>query len=428
MKQKLDFSEYGMEVTFSDSDKQQDEQLYQTENSLDQPKASQELVAKSPNSSSVVKHNIPTPNFKKDKPMSLIVSDLEPKFSNNVLFRSNNKKSVDSSKLHDIHSLGTLREFIEVKKKAGEKPDFRVVVDCHMKLWFAKESHKRFPSPPHFGLVAANSKDAICLTAGNLFLTEDYSTLKAISNKSGDFTPDFDSIKWLLAILVYNEERLPFKLPDVLTVIHQIDTTYVGKYEWPMAEIKDWLAESWLNNELISLEQKEAITRQTHDKKTVKLQGTPKSLAHVSIHEEGELYTECNNTDAQASSSSAPEASKKRRLIHPFIIPTTPTKRAPRSQDSLGNETGDASERSIYSSYSSATEHATSSSFSPLPDSSPSARTQTTSNGFNRSRMFAVSPPSVSRRLAFENLETLNFNSEPSSDNESETNEKAPRG
>lgn len=424
MKQKLDSSEYGdMDVTFSGSDEQQDEQLYPIEDSLDQPKASQVLSAKCSNSSRVIKEGTPKPEFKNSKRRTLSVSDLKSKFDTQVLFRSNNKKSVNSSESHDIHSLRTLSEFIEIKKKAGEEPDFRVVVDRDMNLWFAKESHTGTPSPPHFGLVATKSKEAFCLTAGNLFLSEDYSTLKAISNKSGDFTPAFDSLKWLLAILVYNEARLPFKLPDFLTVIHQVDTSYVGEYKWPMVEIRDWLAKSWLNNEVISLEQKEAIIRQSHDKKTVKLQGTPKSLAHVRIHE-GELHTECNNTDAQASSSSAPETSKKRSLTTSFIIPTpTPKKRVPQSRDSLDNETGDVSERPIYSS---ATEQATSSLFSPLPPSSPSARAQTTSNEFSRFRMFAIAPQSLARRLAFESSETLNFNSEPSSDNESVTNENTP--
>lgn len=169
------------------------------------------------------------------------VDSLSPSLYPPSEFNSNNLKQCGVDRDYIIHSLATLHLLLHEKLLNKEKRDLRFIVDTQGKAWFARESHNKYPSPAHYEMTGAPQNEAKCRTAGNLWFSDDYKTLLKINNKSGDFKPDFDSIKWFLAILVLNEEQLPFRLPEVLIVEELINSRYIDVYEWNVSDIRTWV-------------------------------------------------------------------------------------------------------------------------------------------------------------------------------------------
>ncbi|PWY55871.1 hypothetical protein DGG96_10185 [Legionella qingyii] len=174
-------------------------------------------------------------------------SKLEQLFSTppdqNDKFHSNNLKKITRTSEYLIHSLATLGQLLTEMKQGEETPVLRYLVCLNKLAWFARESHSNAPdAPAHFKMTGSPQNQAFCKTAGNLFFSEDYSTLIKINHKSGDFRPSFDSIKWILAILVINETCLPFNLPEVL-IIDELDHNgkTIGTHQCSIASIKNWL-------------------------------------------------------------------------------------------------------------------------------------------------------------------------------------------
>ncbi|USQ13428.1 hypothetical protein J2N86_12155 [Legionella lytica] len=158
-------------------------------------------------------------------------------------FRSNNSTKITRDFVYSIHSLATLGTLLTEKKQGKEVPDLRYLVDVNGVAWFARETHNDAPiAPAHYKMTGSPRNAAYCKTAGNLFFSEDYSTLIRINHKSGDFRPSFDSIKWILAIFVANEDRLPFKLPEIL-IIDELNHTgkVIQSHQCSIADIKKWL-------------------------------------------------------------------------------------------------------------------------------------------------------------------------------------------
>ncbi|MDR3503473.1 MAG: hypothetical protein P4L79_12925 [Legionella sp.] len=190
-------------------------------------------------------------------------------------FRSNNSKKINCDLEYFIHSLATLGELLAEKKLGGEVPDLRYLVDTNGQAWFARETRDNAPiAPPHYRMTGSPRNAAYCKTAGNLFFSEDYSTLIKVNHKSGDFRPSFASIKWILAILVANEDRLSFKLPEALT-IEELD--HNGKvtdtHQCSIADIKKWL-QTFKENTALTLK----LKAQDAETKTVRYESERRSL------------------------------------------------------------------------------------------------------------------------------------------------------
>lgn len=205
------------------------------------------------------------------------------------------------SRTFTIYSLSTLKQLIGEKIKKHEKADFRVVIDGDKIARFARESHEGIPSPPHYGLVASQAKNAKCLTAGNIFLSSDYKTLIKISNKSGDFTPSCDSLKWLVAILILNEKDLPFSLPDTLQVEKYENSRIIKTYNWPLNEIRDWFGKADINDEL-----KAKLKAQKHDNQSITL-----------VASESYTNVQSSNNRAKNSLEQIPSSNWERESFRP---------------------------------------------------------------------------------------------------------------
>ena len=164
----------------------------------------------------------------------------------------------------DIYSISTLKTLLDEKEKNKELPDLRFLVDLDKNALFARETHQRIPAPAHYQMTGELQKNACCITAGNLFLSPNYKQLLKANHKSGDFRPSFDSLKWFIAILILNEKRLPFSLPEKL-IIEELN--YSGKVirtlEWNVAELRSWVMKVFTDEKIVShlLEQEQKIRK-----------------------------------------------------------------------------------------------------------------------------------------------------------------------
>ena len=115
-----------------------------------------------------------------------------------------------------------LPELIEVLRLKTEDPyTIRFLVDMGRNLWFAEEGLPSAHIPAHYQMTNEDNKVAGCIAAGNLSFSEDYKHIIALNNKSGDFHPDFDTIKWPLAILIANTTQLStlgVDLPEAIKI------------------------------------------------------------------------------------------------------------------------------------------------------------------------------------------------------------------
>nr|MBN5935936.1 hypothetical protein [Legionella anisa] len=145
-----------------------------------------------------------------------------------------------------VNSLSTFKQLLARE----EETIFRFLVDTAGKLWFAFETRPHNKAPKHFQMTGDPLETACCLTAGNIkFKDKAGAVLKNISHRSGDFHPSFLSLRWLMAILLLNEELLPFKLPKFI-VIKEIKNKKIYKHIWRLKRIKKWL-DSFRHNETL---------------------------------------------------------------------------------------------------------------------------------------------------------------------------------
>lgn len=136
-----------------------------------------------------------------------------------------------------VNSLSTLKQLLVQEKETI----FRFLVDMEGKLWFAFETRPHNKAPKHFQMTGDPLETACCLTAGNIkFKDNTGAVLKNISHRSGDFYPSFLSLRWFMAILIINEELLPFKLPSFF-VIKEIKNRKIYKHVWRLKRVKKWV-------------------------------------------------------------------------------------------------------------------------------------------------------------------------------------------
>jgi hypothetical protein len=138
---------------------------------------------------------------------------------------------------YSINSLSTFQELLA----PGEDNIFRFLVDTGGKLWFAYENRPPNKAPKHFQMTGAPFKSASCFTGGNIkFKNKNGVVLKNINHRSGDFYPSFLSLRWVLAILIVNEDLLPFRLPKFI-IVKEIKNEKIYKYVWRLKRVKKWV-------------------------------------------------------------------------------------------------------------------------------------------------------------------------------------------
>lgn len=136
-------------------------------------------------------------------------SDIFSASLSTTLCRSSNLGRLSRHSTYKIYPVCKLNELVaDVREDAHPLREFRYLVDADQRLWFAREGGPNGIIPEHYKMTGEPSSTAKCLAAGNITFSDDYKFIVSVNHKSGDFRPQFDSIKWVLAILVASEPCL----------------------------------------------------------------------------------------------------------------------------------------------------------------------------------------------------------------------------
>jgi hypothetical protein len=135
-----------------------------------------------------------------------------------VQFDLRAKRTWPDDEVYALYTVNTLLNFIEIieqkqKPQNQEERCMRFLVSSRFELWFGFEGRPSRTNkiPPHSRITGVVG-DKECITAGNIFYDSDGKTIVGISNKSGNFCPDYDSIKWALVIMFLCEVKFSDKI------------------------------------------------------------------------------------------------------------------------------------------------------------------------------------------------------------------------
>ncbi|WP_133130326.1 hypothetical protein [Legionella yabuuchiae] len=125
----------------------------------------------------------------------------------------------------------------------------RYLLDEEYALWFGLEGFPGARIPAHYQLTGKTRDEATCLAAGNIQFSSDFKTIVAINNKSGDFRPSFESIKWGLAVLIHNREQISdvVQFSDTLCIESSVP---FRQNRYTMSELVEWVSTSFSSKEL----------------------------------------------------------------------------------------------------------------------------------------------------------------------------------
>lgn len=156
-----------------------------------------------------------------------------------------------------------LKEQIEAAKTKG-KTEFvlRYTMTLDKAVLFAGENG--FPNQmPHFRMTGEAQAAANILAAGNLKIKiRDDGSLELLflNHKSGDFWPDFNSVRWILAALVFNQDRISSLTGEngdtislKLSTILSVDELWAGSggvkqcHQWALDSIITWVTSHMAN-------------------------------------------------------------------------------------------------------------------------------------------------------------------------------------
>ncbi|MBA2711613.1 MAG: hypothetical protein H0U57_13620 [Tatlockia sp.] len=125
--------------------------------------------------------------------------DHTPNFIGNHSSRNN---KIDGD--YRIYTLNTLNELVEKERlsSSNDKPvTLRFLLTPAYELLFAREGIPSNNIPPHFAMTDKSQIEARCITAGNVKINKE-GKIVYISNKSGDFTPVWDSLQFGISALL----------------------------------------------------------------------------------------------------------------------------------------------------------------------------------------------------------------------------------
>jgi hypothetical protein len=225
-----------------------------------------------------------------------VTSKIDDIFSSKTQFKkiaSNNFKKITQSKSYPIYSINTVGELIkelwfndddgdDIENQqlntrydssfgtdsigdAKKKLRFLVTDDTKgYSLWFALEGYH---GPSHYQMTGNSNRFAQCIAAGNITLSSDCKTLVHLNNESGDFCPDFDTLRVVIWLLWLNRDELPFALPDSLTVRGSM-----SEFVLPQDEITTWVNKISSDKDLVSKLKAQPIEKKvvTYEKPNLK--------------------------------------------------------------------------------------------------------------------------------------------------------------
>lgn len=136
-----------------------------------------------------------------------------------------------------IYSWMALDELIKVLKKQPrdtfdpendrlERFSIRFVIDKIGNPWFALEGEVSAVTPAHSQMVDQD----VVLTAGNIVLSEDYTTIIEITNKSGHYLPEFKTLVFFIKMLfaVEADPRFSLKIaPEMKIVRYEKQSSFI---------------------------------------------------------------------------------------------------------------------------------------------------------------------------------------------------------
>lgn len=132
--------------------------------------------------------------------------------------RQPRKPRRDNSYEHTLYPVEALESLIGILRERNDpdhdlKYSVRYIVDENRGMWFSFEGVASFSTPGHREMASR------CLAAGNVFFSDDYTSITKITHCSGDFRPDVGSLVWPLAILAAKD--MPFHDSFSLQIIDQ---------------------------------------------------------------------------------------------------------------------------------------------------------------------------------------------------------------
>jgi len=196
-----------------------------------------------------------------------------------TLFGSSEEAEISTSRLSRSREQELNCELVSLANLKGmlvgttPKLKLRFIVDTDGMLWFALEGIPSSRIPAHFQMTGSPFLQAKCLAAGNFsFIKEKENepyTLTII-NKSGDFKPNLECLKWPIAILAVNLE----KSPDLLNIKDDIvieksppEPTKVLTVQIKSADTMAWV------NQVFSPQKIDAFQNQTVQNKVISYSG-----------------------------------------------------------------------------------------------------------------------------------------------------------
>ncbi|MBA2711323.1 MAG: hypothetical protein H0U57_12125 [Tatlockia sp.] len=160
--------------------------------------------------------------------------DQTPNFIGNRTSRNNKVKGV-----FRIDTLNTLNELVEKERisSSNDKPiTLRFLLTPTYELLFAPEGEPSNNIPPHFAMTDKSQNEAKCITAGNVKINKE-DKIVYISNKSGDFTPAWDSLQFgISALLACNAN-----FAETLKIKQSTVSGEINVYTYSLESVKEEL-------------------------------------------------------------------------------------------------------------------------------------------------------------------------------------------
>lgn len=170
-----------------------------------------------------------------------MISDLFSESKEQPLFiNKDNMKKIFSNSHFTLYPIHRLAELVAIIQAKSQKK-LRFVVDRSGHAWFAEEGSPNRTTPAHYQMLDSNERHTQCITAGSIRFSDDYQTIAKIKNKSGDFHPSVDSLKWFLAILLGNPVGNSW-LPQTVLVIKLENDRPTASYGLDKMELHTWLS------------------------------------------------------------------------------------------------------------------------------------------------------------------------------------------
>lgn len=224
-----------------------------------------------------------------------------------ICFNSRKVKVASTCTIYPMRGLKRLLDNIKLKDPTATH--VRFLIDNSFNLWLAEEGPPNKVIPSHQQMTGEQGTQARCVTAGNIVFSKDMRFIESVNHKSGDFRPSFDSMKWLLALLVMNEQLLleqdillpPRFFIEKLTSAGGLENTFEIGHD----ELIAWV------HDIFSPEQLGRLTSQPLTEKTVYYAPPAERAAQFSLpapkfrrlfFEEGNVTAE---TDVSGSSSAS---------------------------------------------------------------------------------------------------------------------------